>query len=134
MPIGYTDNMIVLVHTAAELRERRNLGAPRSSPDYAMPSFDFADVPVRMTETEFEIDCEARTTPPPHGEGLSAKSAIRSATRSTARRASDIPAGDHMATMHRLACVGVGNNDITFSDLRSAVTGSLPLLQTAAAG
>ena len=37
-----------------------------------------------------------------------------------------------MATMHRLACVGVGNNDITFSDLRSAVTGSLPLLQTAA--
>ena len=125
--------MIVLVHTTAELRERRNLRRATQFTYYAMPSFDFAGVPVRMTETEFEIDCAARTT-----RRLTAKAyreigdQVGNETYSEAW--SDIPAGDHMATMHRLACVGVGNNDITFSNLRSAVTGSLPLLQTAAAG
>ena len=124
--------MILLVQTKGDLdREPRRTRVSQFA-YYPAPSFNFEGVPIRLTETEFEIDCERGAS-----RRLQASAYRDIGDRIGGETYSEpwapIEPGDQMATMRRLACKGLGREDAFYTNIRAAITGLSGLLGEARA-
>jgi hypothetical protein len=129
--IAHTDEVIVLIRATGDIPRVHKTTRASQFAYYTAPGFSFEGVPIRLTETEFEIDCE---------NGASRR--IRaSAYRDIGDRVggetysetwAPIPAT--MAAMRRLDCEGIGPGDSFYDNLHSAVQGYGRLLRDESAG
>ena len=120
--VGYTDNMAVVVEVegGVPLRAARTMARASQITHYAMPSFDFEGVPVRRTETQFEIDCRNRQS-----RRLSAAAyrdgGARLGGESYSEEWASFDPDSPMAKISRLACNGLGPDDAVYTNLASAI-------------
>ena len=131
VPIARTDNVIVLIQMAGEVPRGRKTTHVSQFAYYFAPGFSFEGVPIRLTETEFEIDCENGTS---RRVRASAYRDIgdRVGSESYGDPWGPIPAG--MGDMLRLACEGIGRDDPIYGTLSSAVGAYGRLMGDASAG
>ena len=133
VPVAYTDMVLVVIEMKgnAPPQVRRTVRATQVA-YYATPSFDFDGVPVRYTETEFEIDCR-------NGQGRKLHSAAY-------RDGGDLlgeeihsepwaamPAGTHLGDMRRMSCDGLADHDRVYTNLAAAVGAHGRLVRSASA-
>ena len=138
VPIAYSDETIVLIKVQED--PNRANSALRASRTvrvsqyvyYAEPSFTFENVPVRLTQTEFAIDC-ARATSRRVESSAYRDLGDRLGRETYSDEWTPIVAGEPMAEMRRLACDGLGTRDAFYTNLRSAIDGLEGLYRAASA-
>ena len=131
VPIGHTDAVIVLVQASGKIPRVHGTTRASQFAYYSTPSFDFDGVPIRLTETEYEIDCENGAS---RRINASAYRDIGDRVGSESYSEPWGPIPDGMGDMRRLACEGIGPRDSIYSNLHSAVQGYGRLLREEAAG
>jgi hypothetical protein len=130
--VGYTDQVVVLVEMTTSLQQPRRKTRATQFAYYASPDFSFEGVPIRLTETEFEIDCE-------NSQSRRLRSAAyreigdRVGNETYSEPWAPMTRGDAMDITRRLVCEGLGPDDVAYDNLNTAVGGLAGLLRNAPA-
>jgi hypothetical protein len=120
VPIAYTDEVFVLIQMPAEPPQVRGTARASQFAYYAAPSFDFEGVPVRLTETEFEIDCTNGTSRRLHASAYR-EIDDRVGNETYSEEWAPISAEGALGHMRRLACEGIRPEDAFYTNLNAAV-------------
>lgn len=133
VPVAYTDEVVVVIQMKGAIppQARRTARASQVA-YYATPNFNYEGVPVRYTETEFEIDCESG-----QGRRLHA-AAFRDAGEQLGEDSytdpwGPMPDGTHLGDMRRMACDGLAEYDKVYTNLASAVGAHRKMVRDASA-
>ena len=134
VPVAYTENVVVVIQMNGDLPTLPPRSARASQiAYYATPSFDYQGVPVRRTETEFEIDCQSRQIRRLNAAAFRDNGDKLGDESYSEAWAAPAP-GTHMADMRRLACEGVGPGDNIYTNLAAAVGAHGKLVRDAVGG
>ena len=130
IPVAYTEKVVVVIQMNGDLptTRPRNFYRAAQVAYYASPSFEIEGVPVRRTETVFEIDCKARTSRRLHASAFDDDGDRVSREEYSDAWAAITPA-NYMGDMHRLACEGVGPVDHIYTNLHAAVGAHAKLVE-----
>ena len=122
IPVAYTDKVVVVIQMNGDLPTTRPRTMARAVQVayYAMPSFEYEGVPVRFTETEFEIDCKNLVSRRLHASAYG-DDGDRVGREQYSDAWTPVTAANFMGDMRRLACEGVGPVDHIYTNLHAAV-------------
>ena len=122
VPVAYTENVVVVIQMNGDLptTQLRTRGRASQIAYYATPDFDYEGVPVRRTETEFDIDCDERQIRKLRSAAFE-DDGDKVGEETYGDAWAPVAPGTHMADMHRLVCDGVGPGDKIYTNLFAAV-------------
>jgi hypothetical protein len=130
--IGYTDDLMVLVKVADGLPQSRRTARASQFAYYPNPSFRVEGQPIRLTETEFDIDCANGASRRVHAAAYR-EIGERVSEESYSEDWSPIAADSAMDATRRLACQGLGPGDAVYTTLNGAIVTYGKLLSGVAA-
>jgi hypothetical protein len=118
--IGYTDDLMVLVKVADALPHSLRTARASQLAYYPNPSFSVEGSPIRLTETEFDIDCANGASRKVHAAAYR-EIGERVSEESYSEDWTPIEANSAMDATRRLACQGLGPGDAVYTTLNNAV-------------